>query len=109
MAAEAKAHKPSERGRRSLYWDSLNSKQRRVFEAALDAEGLDDEIAVLRTRLSEIAGDGENFELLLKGATVLARLLAARYRLSPGDTDAIEAAAARLVEGMKSLLEEDKR
>ena len=47
-------------------------------------EGLDEEIALLRVKLSQaLAQHPENTELLLKGVGMLVRAVATRYRLSP--------------------------
>ena len=67
-----------------LYSSVLEEMERSLLKRARDAEGLDEEIALLRVKLaSALAREPENTELLFKGMTVLIRGGAAKARYSP--------------------------
>jgi hypothetical protein len=52
--------------------------------SALEIEGIDEELAVLRIQLRKLIKERpEDLPLLLKGMELIARTVAARYRMSP--------------------------
>jgi hypothetical protein len=68
----------------NLYRVALTPEERKRLAGAERAEGLRDEIAVLRVRLISLAEKKpEEFELLRRGVETLVRALAADYRMSP--------------------------
>jgi hypothetical protein len=86
---------------RNFYRQALTEAEREHLDGAASAEGLDDEIALLRTLVRrELEADPENLRLVLQGLTLLVRAVATRYRLSPDDQQALE---ERLVEAVRSL------
>jgi hypothetical protein len=93
------------RGRRisppNFYRQALAEAAREHLDGASTAEGLDDEIALLRALVRrELEAHPENLRLVLQGLTLLVRAVATRYRLHPEDQEALE---ERLVEAVRSL------
>ena len=89
-----------------LYSSVLEEMERRLLKRARDAEGLDEEIALLRVKLaSALAREPENTELLFKGMTVLIRAVAAKARYSPQADAAHYKKMRSVLEGLgKALL-----
>ena len=57
--------------------------------SALEIEGIDEELAILRIQLKKLLKERpEDLPLLLKGLELLARTVSARYRMSPKSTEA---------------------
>lgn len=75
--------------REEFYARALTKAERITLSRAKQVEGLDDEIALLRTRLYQLVEKHPDkvellkIELLYKGIGLLARALAVKYRLSP--------------------------
>ena len=69
--------------KKGFYADALSESESRRLSEARSIEGLDEEIALLRVRLSTIIKDQpENTELMLKSVGMLVKAIATRYRLS---------------------------
>ena len=97
---------------RNFYRGALDAAEQEHLEAAAGAEGLDDEVALLRVLLRrELASHPEDLRLVLQGMTLLVRAVAARYRLSPADQEALEerivAAVQALMESVQQGVEDD--
>jgi hypothetical protein len=61
----------------------LDEAERMELQVALEVQGLDEEIALLRWKLrSLLEKEPENIKLLLQAANTLARLVKSRYNLS---------------------------
>ena len=72
--------------RRLFYEKALSEAERAGVAAALDVEGVDEEIAALRLRIrTAIKEHPEDLALILRGMDVLRRLVVTRYGLSRGD------------------------
>src|SRR3972149_5626254 len=68
---------------RSFYDSALTEAERHQLAQAQEVEGLDEEIALLRLRLSQLAAEKpENLELLVKGMGMLVKAVATKFRLS---------------------------
>jgi hypothetical protein len=69
---------------RSFYGSAMDRASALALRYAEDMEGLDKEIALLRTKLREAAGSESQvrFEIMVRGVDILAKLVAVRYRLS---------------------------
>ena len=64
---------------RDFYEDALSQAERVRLSRAKQIQGLDEEIALLRVRLSRLAEEQpENLELLIKGIGMLVRAVSAR-------------------------------
>ena len=73
-----------------FYEEALTQAERDDFPVALDVEGVDQEIAVLRLRLrTALKKHPEDLQLMLRGVVMLARALAAKYRLPKADQEAV--------------------
>lgn len=84
--SESSPKPPPKRVRRgkSFYAQVLSQAEQVRLDEAQNLEGLDEEIALLRVRLADLASQHpEKVELLLKGVGVLLRAVATKYRLSP--------------------------
>ena len=67
-----------------FYREAITEGERELFDAAGAVEGLQEEIAVLRTRLfTAVKEHPEDLRLLIYGVGMLVRAVAAEYRLSP--------------------------
>jgi hypothetical protein len=92
------------RSARRFYAKALSQAERVRLDEAMQVEGIDQEIALLRLRLLQaIEERPEDIELMLKGTALLARLLATRYGLSKGDSDELTAAIERAAESLKAM------
>jgi hypothetical protein len=83
-----------------FYEEALTQAERGDFPVALDVEGVDQEIAVLRLRLRTALKDHpEDLQLMLRGVVMLTQALGAKYRLPKADQEAIADALAGSIEG----------
>ena len=94
---------------RNLYFDALRAAESIVLSDAVKTEGLDDEIALLRTKIHEslrLGKDGDEMDnekemkLVLRSMDVLAKMVATRYRLSTNAKDDLAAHIVGLVRGI---------
>lgn len=90
---------------RDLIRSTLTESERVAFEAALAAEGLEDEIALLRVWLRE-AFEEEKVEpkVLSAGMSTLVRAVAAQYRMSPKQAQTFADSVADVLGGIGSLV-----
>jgi hypothetical protein len=66
-----------------FYCQALSEAERADLPVALEIEGVDEEIAMLRLRLrTALAEHPEDLQLMFKGIDLLAKAVATRYRLS---------------------------
>jgi hypothetical protein len=83
-----------------FYEEALTRTERSDFKVALDVEGVDQEIAVLRLRLrTALQKHPEDLQLMLRGVVMLVQALAAKYRLPKADQDAIAEQMVSEIEG----------
>lgn len=76
--------------KRNFYEGVLDRATKAELLAAGRAEGLDDEIALLRILVRrELAANPDDSKLVFQGITLLVRAVTARYRLSPADASAL--------------------
>ena len=69
--------------------------------AALQLEGVDEELAILRMRLKRLIKERpEDYELMLKSAQMIVRAAGARYRMSAKSKDELGSAIAAIVDGV---------
>jgi len=72
-----------------FYSRVLDKRERAEYERAVLVESLDEEIALLRVKLSSlIARDPENVKLILSGLNMLVRLVKAKYTMHDEDEEA---------------------
>ena len=69
---------------RNLYAGSVTEAEQEALEAAQQAEGLTDEIAMLRVKLmTAVQERPEDLKLIAAGVNMLVKAVTAQYRLSP--------------------------
>ncbi|BAQ34254.1 hypothetical protein ABFB50_04095 [Dehalococcoides sp. THU3] len=69
-----------------FYSRVLDTDELEDYEQATLAEGIDEEIALLRVKIKSILRhDPDNLKLLMQAVTTLSRLLSARYNISRQD------------------------
>jgi hypothetical protein len=85
---------------REFYDGVLDEAERAAYGRAFEIEGLDGEIAILRTKLrTALDKDPENYELMMKGISLLIRAIATRHRLS-------QQAAGDLANSLSAVIEQ---
>ena len=81
MTRKKRVSRPSTK--KDFYERVLSETERVLLAEAKELEGLDEEIALLRVRLSSLlAKHPEDTELLLRGVNMLVKAVATKYRLS---------------------------
>ena len=102
-AAKAEKH--------GFYGQALDEAERLELEEARGIEGLDEEIAVLRVKLRELmVTEPERFDLHLKVANTIAKLVKTRYNISKEQRKSLKEAIAKVLTeialplGIKALI-----
>lgn len=86
--------------KKGFYQRALTEAEQGLFPEAREVEGLDEEIALLRVKLtSALREQPENMPLMLRGVDLLVKAVAARYRLSAKSQE-------NLAEAIDSVLKE---
>lgn len=71
-----------------FYAQALSEAERVLIPEARELEGLDEEIALLRVKLSTaLAEHPDNMPLMMRGVELLVKAVAAKYRLSKKSQD----------------------
>src|SRR4030043_1304178 len=104
--------KETAKGRRpDFYSKALDEAEKLKLEEARGIEGIDEEIAILRVKLRElILAKPEGFDLQLKVATAIARLVPTRYNITKEQKKSLKEAVTRVLTeiavplGIKSLI-----
>ena len=69
--------------------------------AALQLEGIDEELAILRMRLKRLLEERpEDYELMLKSAQMIVRAAGTRYRIGAKSKDELASAMAAIIDGV---------
>jgi len=97
--------------RHGFYSQALNEAERLELEEARGIEGIDEEIAILRVKLRElIVAAPEKFDLHLKLATTIARLVTTRYSITKEQKKSLKEAITKVLTeiaiplGVKALI-----
>jgi len=81
-----------------FYSRVLDADEQMDFEQATCVEGLDNEIALLRTKIkSVLRHDPENIELVMKALTALGGLVRTRYNISKEDKAGLKEAISNVL------------
>ena len=73
-----------------FYSSVLDEKERKEYERAIEVEGLDEEIAMLRVKImSLLEKDPENVRLITQAVNSLIRLVIINYHIDKGDTSGV--------------------
>ena len=76
-----------------FYASAVSEAERLRLDEAQELQGLDSEIALLRTRLLRLAQEQpEDTALLFRGLELLVKAVVAKYRLSPKSTEDLSTA-----------------
>ncbi len=89
-----------------FYRGSVRAAERAMLDAAAQLEGLDEEIAVLRTKLRTLSksNESETVQLMMRGMDMLAKLVSVRFRLSKKAEHEIADSLANLLRGLSVQL-----
>ena len=109
LKSRAKSGSPAPKRRRgrktSFYEEALTEGEQALMSEALDIEGLDGEIALLRVKLQQaLVEHPENMEMLIKGVGLLVRAVATQYRLSPKAKEQLTDSIVGVLEGIGESL-----
>jgi hypothetical protein len=98
---------------KNYYASALDAAAAIALKYAMDLEGLDEEIALLRTKLRDLVSETKDkkqkesfakrpdgMKLMIRGMELLAKLLAARYRMSAKSQEDLAAHIAGLIQGV---------
>ena len=92
-----------------FYSTALSRAERLRLPKARTQEGLDEEIALLRVRLHNVAQEHpEQFELLLKGVNALVKAVAMKYKLSDKPKEDLANNIIGVLRGIGGALEPEK-
>jgi hypothetical protein len=92
------ARKKNETGKEPFYSLILGEAEKLELSQALMVDGLDEEIALLRIRLRELARiSPDKLELQLKAATVIAQLVKARYAITKTQKNSLKDAITKVI------------
>jgi len=81
-----------------FYSRVLDEAEQLDFELATRVEGIDDEIALLRTKIkSVVAHDPQNIKLIMQATNTLARLVRTRYNISKEDKRSLKEAIGNVL------------
>jgi hypothetical protein len=96
------------RSTKGFYEEALTAAEKRVLAEARAVEGLDNEVALLRTLLRSalLQDSGKDLALMVRGLDALRRLVVARYGLGGAKEDALKAEEPSLLELLAELMKE---
>jgi hypothetical protein len=81
-----------------FYSRVLDDDEQMDFEQATAVEGIEDEIALLRTKIkSVLRHDPENIELIMKALTTLAGLVRTKYNIGKEDKAGLKEAISNVL------------
>ena len=104
-ATAAKSRRRRKNVARDFYGSALDAAERIELETAEEIQGLDKEIAVLRTKLrSVLVKRPDDLPLMLRGIELLVKAVSARYRLSKEAEENLSESLAGVVRGVGGLL-----
>ena len=81
-----------------FYSKVLDEEQLREYTQAVEVEGLDSEIALLRVKIkSLVARDPENIDLITQVTNALARLMVTKYNINKTDKQGLREAIGNVL------------
>ena len=99
-----RSSRPPERPE-EFYEEALSKAEHVRLSRARQIQGLDEEIALLRLRLSRLTEEQpENLELLIKGIGMLVRAVSAKYKLSHKAEEDLYQSLLGVLQGIGSVL-----
>ena len=99
MPVRRKKGAPGNKSRgRDFYARVLDEAEQLDFESAVNVEGIDSEIALLRIKIkSLLERDPENIRLIMQAANTLARLVSTKYKVSKESRKGLKEAIANVL------------
>jgi hypothetical protein len=96
---KAMAKKETQKGKKKgFYGRALDEAEKLGLEEAREIEGLDEEIAILRVKLRElIEREPERFDLHLRAANTIARLVGIRYNITKEQKNSLKEAITKVL------------
>ena len=92
-----------------FYSSALSRAERMRLPKARMAEGLDEEVALLRVRLHSLAQEHpDQLDLLLKGVNALVRAVAMKYKLSDKPAEDLSRNIMGVLKGIGVALEPER-
>lgn len=108
VTAKQTEHRRRRRRAHAFYRQAVDESERAGLDAALDVEGVDQEIAILRLRLRTLLRERpDDLPLIMKGIDMLAKTVATRYKLSPVDESELIESLSGVVRSLGVLWPED--
>jgi hypothetical protein len=89
---------------RGFYVAALSAAERLALADAMQVDGVDQEIALLRLRLRRVAKRPEDLPLMFKGIELLAKVVATRYGLGKTGRDEIQEALVSAFTDLKAAM-----
>ena len=91
--------KGNQRARKHGYYSKvLDEEQKLDFKHAIEVEGLDEEIALIRVKIKSLMKhDPDNLKLIGQAVKILATLVCAKYNIGKGDKNSWRAAIENVV------------
>ncbi|MFC1875519.1 hypothetical protein ACFLY3_05185 [Chloroflexota bacterium] len=81
-----------------FYSRVLDEAEQLDFELATDVEGIDDEIALLRTKIKSVLRHSpERIDIIMQATNTLARLVRTKYNISKEDKRSLKEAIANVL------------
>ena len=81
-----------------FYSHALTEAEKLLMEEALELQGLDQEIALLRVKLAELVSDcPDRIDLYLAAANTIARLVTTRYQISKDQKNSLKQAITKVL------------
>ena len=106
MAVKTKRTRATPRG---FYVTALKEAERLALAEAMQVEGVDQEIALLRLRLrSAIEGEPDDLALMFKGIELLAKVVATRYGLGRTGREEVQEALVAAFTDLKKAMSGDE-
>ena len=101
MAAKTRA-RPTPRG---FYVEAMSEAERLSLAEAMDVDGVDQELALLRLRLRTVlAKRPEDLPLMFKGIELLAKVIATRYGLGKTGREEMKEALVEAFTDLKTAM-----
>jgi hypothetical protein len=104
MEKKSKRKKGGQKGNRNalkhgFYAKVFNEAEKFEFISASDMEGIDEEIALLRTEIKKAisGGDERNLLLLVKASVALEKLVRTHYKIATENHDGLKEAIGKVV------------
>jgi hypothetical protein len=93
------AHRGNQNARKHGFYSRVLDETEQVdFEQATGVEGIDEEIALLRTKLkSLISYEPQNIKLIMQAVNTLSRLISTRYNIGRDDKQVLKEAIGNVL------------